>query len=64
MQLPTPTTGTVQGSLIFGINTQPNNPLGSTVMLDANTSGEITTNYQNVDYPGSFLDSGSNGIFS
>jgi len=26
-------------------------------------SGNITTNYQNVDYPGSFLDSGSNGFF-
>ena len=32
-------------------------------MLETNTSGEITTNYQSVDYSGSFLDSGSNGLF-
>jgi hypothetical protein len=64
IQLPTPTTpGALQGSLIFGINTQPNNQLGNVTMLETNTSGEITTNYQNVDYSGSFLDSGSNGFF-
>jgi hypothetical protein len=63
MQLPTPTTGTVQGSLVFGINTQPNNQLGSATFLAADyPNGEITTTYQNLDYA-SFLDSGSNGLF-
>jgi hypothetical protein len=63
MQLPMPTAGTVQGSLVFGLNTQPNNQVGSATFLPADANGNITTNYQNVDYPGSFLDSGSNGLF-
>jgi hypothetical protein len=63
MQLPTPTSGTVQGSLIFGMNTQPNNQIGSAVQLTTDMSGGITTIYQNVNYAGSFLDSGSNGLF-
>ena len=49
--------------MIFGINTQPNNQLGSATPLQADTSGAITTSYQNVNYLGSFLDSGSNGLF-
>ncbi|HEY4932247.1 MAG TPA: DUF3443 family protein [Terriglobales bacterium] len=64
LQLPTPATnGPLQGSLIFGINSQPNNQLGSATLLAGDPNGDITTNYQNVDYPGSFLDSGSNGFF-
>ncbi len=64
LQLPTPTgPGALQGSLIFGMNTQPNNQLGSATQLQADTSGNVTTIYQNVNYGGSFLDTGSNGLF-
>lgn len=54
----------VSGSMIFGIGTQSDNGLGSAQVftLDQNTSG-FTTTYSNVAYPGSFIDSGSNGIF-
>lgn len=66
LELPAVTgAGTVAetGSLVFGIGTQSNNALnGATVMtLDAN--GNFTTNFNSASFPGSFLDSGSNGIF-
>lgn len=64
------------GGLVFGIGTESNNGLssGATVLtLDANESDPawlgMTTVYNGVSYPnstdalGSFLDSGSNGIF-
>lgn len=66
-----------QGSLIFGIGTQSNNALsnGATVLaLDPNINdpawGGFATVFNGVSYPnslsafgGSFIDSGSNGIF-
>jgi hypothetical protein len=55
----------VTGSMIFGIGTQANNALGSATVftLDPNTFGFTTTTSSNVAYSGSFIDSGSNGIF-
>ena len=54
----------VTGSMIFGIGTQSDNALGSATVftLDPTTFG-FTTTYNNVAYSGSFIDSGSNGIF-
>jgi len=65
-----------QGSLVFGIGTQANNVLSSSAVvlpLDSNPSDAawlgITTVFNGVSYPnstssiGSFLDSGSNGMF-
>ncbi len=55
---------TVQGTLIFGIGTQSNNGLGSaTVLTTTATDGSFTTTFKGTPYPGSFIDSGSNGIF-
>ncbi len=61
--LPAPQ-ATLSGSLVFGIGTQANNTLGSAAVfpIDLTTFGFIT-NYKNQAYPGSFIDSGSNGIF-
>ncbi len=57
----------VAGSLIFGIGTQANNGLGSAnvyVVPDSgNNAGDIITVFNGTSYPGSFIDSGSNGIF-
>ncbi len=59
--------GTVNGSLIFGIGTQSNNALQSatvyTVPVSPPNAGNITTTFNGVAYPASFIDSGSNGIF-
>ncbi len=57
----------VQGTLIFGIGTQSNNSLGNaTVFTTTLDTGTFTTIYpanNGTAYPGSFIDSGSNGIF-
>lgn len=57
----------VNGSLIFGIGTQSNNPLQRatvyTVPNSGPNAGDITTTFNGVGYPSSFIDSGSNGIF-
>ncbi len=54
--------GSVSGSLVFGIGTQSNNALGG-VTVYAVPDFEFTTSYNGQSYPGSFLDSGSNGYF-
>jgi hypothetical protein len=60
---------TATGSLVFGIGTQANNKLslvsGITVLTaDMNNSDTITVaDSSNNQYPDSYLDSGSNGIF-
>lgn len=55
---------TATGTLFFGIGTEANNGLGNaTVFQEDPDSLSFTTVYQGVAYPGSFLDSGSNGIF-
>ena len=55
---------TATGTLFFGIGTEANNGLGAATIFqeDPNTLS-FTTVYQGVAYPGSFLDSGSNGLF-
>jgi hypothetical protein len=50
------------GSLVFGIGTQSNNGLGGAKVYTA-PQGSFTTNFNNTSYPGSFIDSGSNGYF-
>lgn len=51
------------GSLIFGIGTQTNNALGSAQVLTLDNNGNFTTVFNGTSYPGSFIDSGSNGFF-
>jgi len=51
------------GSLIFGIGTESNNGLGSAQVYTTDQFGNFTTTYKGNSYPGSFIDSGSNGLF-
>ncbi|WP_343732343.1 DUF3443 domain-containing protein [Duganella sp.] len=53
----------VNGTLIFGVNTQSNNTIGSETIYQANSSGDFTTTYKGKAYSASFIDSGSNGYF-
>jgi hypothetical protein len=53
----------VEGSLIFGIDTQSNNALGSATVFTADPIGHLNTTYHSVNYPRSFIDSGSNGLY-
>jgi hypothetical protein len=58
--------GTASGYLIFGINTQSNNMLGSALVFAADTNNgtiRTTTTYGDMSEPSSFIDSGSNGYF-
>jgi hypothetical protein len=55
---------TLSGSLVFGIGTQSNNALGSATVYGADPEfGSFTTSFNGTAYPGSFIDSGSNGYF-
>jgi Protein of unknown function (DUF3443) len=64
---------TLTGSLIFGIGTESNNQLSSTATVFTLSCDDFTTNFENNNYgitnantcagPGSFIDSGSNGLF-
>jgi hypothetical protein len=54
---------TLTGALIFGIDTQSNNNIGSATVYAANSSGNFTTVYKGRSLASSFLDSGSNGLF-
>jgi len=67
LQLPAiPDSGqtSVTGFLVFGIGTEANNGLGSATVLTADPgNGTITTLYKSQTLTGSFLDSGSNGLF-
>jgi len=51
------------GSLVFGIGTQSNNGLGNATVYTVDNNGNFATSFKGTSYPGSFLDSGSNGIF-
>lgn len=55
------------GSLIFGIGTQPNNQLASSVALRSDAWGYVRTllagTYQPNGFSNSFFDTGSNGVF-
>jgi hypothetical protein len=54
---------TLTGALIFGVDTQSNNSIGSATVYAANSSGNFSTNYKGTLLTSSFLDSGSNGLF-
>jgi len=54
---------TASGKLIFGIGTQSNNALGSQAVLTTDDLGTISTMFNGQTLSGSFLDSGSNGLF-
>jgi hypothetical protein len=54
---------TVSGSLVFGIGTQSNNGLSGATVYTASPEFSFATTYNNHGYPGSFIDSGSNGLF-
>ena len=54
----------VTGTLVFGIDTQSNNSLGTATVLTVDaTAGNLTTLYNNQSLTASFVDSGSNGLF-
>jgi hypothetical protein len=57
----------VNGFLIFGIGTESNNDPGSSSVYpvpdSGGNAGNFTTIFNATDYPGSFIDSGSNGLF-
>jgi hypothetical protein len=53
----------ISGWLIFGIDTQSNNALGSAKMFTLDNSGYVGTTYKSSNYPQSFVDSGSNGLY-
>jgi hypothetical protein len=54
---------TLSGSLVFGIDTQPNNQLGSATVFKVNNQGNFTTTYKGQTFAASFIDSGSNALF-
>ena len=54
---------TLTGVLIFGIDTQTNNKIGSATVYATNSRGFFTTTYKGTPLTSSFLDSGSNGLF-
>jgi hypothetical protein len=49
--------------MVFGIGTQSNNGLGSAKVFTVDAQGNLSTSYGSQTYGGSYLDSGSNGIF-
>jgi len=55
---------TVIGQLVFGIGTESNNALPSTAtVLNLDQTDSFTTNFASQSLTGSFIDSGSNGLF-
>jgi hypothetical protein len=54
---------TLSGNMIFGIGTQSNNGLGTATVFTLDSSDSFTTVFSGQSLPGSFLDSGSNGLF-
>ncbi len=54
---------TLTGALIFGIDTQANNQIGSATVYATDGDGHFTTTYKGRSLPRSFIDSGSNGLF-
>lgn len=66
IQLPSVALGgasSVNGTMTFGIGTQSNNGLGSATVQTTDASGNFTTVFNGRSYSGSFIDSGSNGLF-
>jgi hypothetical protein len=62
-QIPASGAPSVSGSMIFGIGTQSNNGLNGAQAQATDESGSFTTTFKGVAYIGSFIDSGSNGLF-
>ena len=66
VQLPSVPLGGVpslNGSLVLGIGTQPNNTPAAVTAYPANSVGEFTTAFNGVSLTNSFIDSGSNGLY-
>jgi hypothetical protein len=66
IQLPSVAAGgavTSTGMMVFGIGTQSDNALGSAKVLTVDASGNLSTTYGSQTYSGSYLDSGTNGIY-
>jgi Protein of unknown function (DUF3443) len=62
---PVPDAGatTASGALVFGIDTQSNNTSSAATVFTTDDVGDISITYNGVNYPDSFLDSGSNFTF-
>jgi hypothetical protein len=54
---------TTTGALVFGIGTQSNNGLNGATVLTLDANANFTTVFKGTAFPGSFVDSGSNGTF-
>jgi hypothetical protein len=61
--VPTEGATTLIGTLIFGIDTQANNQVGSATVYAADSNGNFITFYNGKRLSNSLLDSGSNGLF-
>jgi hypothetical protein len=54
---------TLQGSIVFGVDTQSNNSSAGAVLLQLDNNGYFTATLNTLTMPASFLDTGSNGLF-
>jgi hypothetical protein len=66
LQLPAIPAGgapSASGYLVFGIGTQSNNALGTATVLTTDDNGEFVTSFNGQLLSGSFIDSGSNGLY-
>jgi len=53
----------VSGTMLFGIGTQTNNPVNGVQVYTTDSVGNFTVVFKNSNYSGSFIDTGSNGLF-
>lgn len=54
----------ITGSLVFGIGTESNNGLNGASVISIDPAAlTFTTNFENTNMPGSYIDSGSTGLF-
>ncbi|HET8706112.1 MAG TPA: DUF3443 domain-containing protein [Pseudomonadales bacterium] len=53
----------VTGSVIFGIGTAANNQLGNAKIFSIDENGMFITQYKNLIFDQSFMDTGSNGLY-
>lgn len=56
-------TGSVSGSMIFGVGTQSNNGLGSATIFNLDSNGYLATKYGLATLHTAFIDSGSNAYY-
>ncbi|MBV8634598.1 MAG: DUF3443 family protein, partial [Burkholderiaceae bacterium] len=54
---------TLSGTLVFGVNTQSNNALGSASVFQMDGLGQFTTVFDGTPMYNSYIDSGSNGLY-